>query len=60
MLLMDDEYDPDDVLMDVDAINDFEVSSGDEVEIDFENPSFIKSTFDEFASETERITELFN
>jgi hypothetical protein len=57
---MDDFYDPDDVLMDPDAMSEFEAIDADDEEIDFENPLFSKSTLDEFAGETETISELFN
>jgi hypothetical protein len=60
MLLMDDSYDPDDVLMDIDTLDEFDFSSRDEEEIDFENPSFSKNTLNEFAGDTEAIGELFN
>ncbi len=60
MLLMDDYYDPDDILMDPDAMSEFETVDVDDEEIDFENPSFSKGTLDVFAGETETISELFN
>jgi len=60
MLLMDDYYDPDDILMDPDAMSEFEPADVDDEEIDFENPLFSKSTLNAFAGETETISELFN
>lgn len=60
MLLMDDFYDPDEILMDPDAMSEFETIDVDGAEIDFENPSFSKSTLNEFSEETETISELFN
>jgi hypothetical protein len=59
MLLTDDYYDPDDILMDPDAMSEPEADEIDDEEIDFENPSFSKSTLDQFAGETEVISELF-
>lgn len=59
MLLMDDYYDPDDILMDPDAMSEFDAEDVDDEEIDFENPSFSKSTLDQFAGENEVISELF-
>jgi hypothetical protein len=56
---MDDYYDPDDILMDPDAMSEFEQEVNDDEEIDFENPSFSKSTLNQFAGETEVISELF-
>ncbi|HEX2957843.1 MAG TPA: hypothetical protein VHO70_13490 [Chitinispirillaceae bacterium] len=60
MLLMDDFYDPDDILMDPDAMNEFDTIDVVDEEIDFENPSFSKSTLNELAGETESISEFFN
>lgn len=60
MLLMDDFYDPDDILMDPDAISEFEPMDVDDEEIDFENPLLSRSTLDEFVGETETISELFS
>jgi hypothetical protein len=57
---MDDYYDPDDILMDPDAMSEFDADDVDDEEIDFENPSFSKGTLDVFAGETETISELFN
>ncbi|MBN1601798.1 MAG: hypothetical protein JW915_09325 [Chitinispirillaceae bacterium] len=58
MLLMYDDYDPDEVLMDVDSIDEFDTISSSEEEIDFENPLFVKSTLGDFVSENETISEL--
>ncbi len=60
MLLMYDDYDPDEVLMDVDSIDEFDTIPGSEEEIDFENPSFVKSALGDFVSENEILSELIN
>lgn len=63
MLLMDDLYDPDDVLIDPDVLFEESVGLEDAEEIDFENPLSTKMTYeeltDEAEAETETIRELF-
>jgi hypothetical protein len=61
MLLMDDVYDPDDVLMDPDTqVTEF-TDLEDAEEIDFENPLSTKMSYEELTDEieTETIRELF-
>ena len=61
MLLMDDLYDPDDVLMDPDMPATEYTDLEDAEEIDFENPFSTKMSYEELTDEikSETIRELF-